>query len=238
MMPPPAMGLHAASDAYARPAPWRRILALVLIAALHVGFFYLLQDGLLHQIQTARPLEIVTAILFPPAPAETVPAPAMVKPPRDVTPTVRPVVKPRNVVPKAAPAAPAAPARVPVAAVPAASAEPAPAVSSAPAAIPAAPPVPAQPKTITSGVQYLQPPQPDYPAQSKRLGEEGRVVLRALINQQGMVERVELQKSSGFPRLDDAAREAVQRARFRPHLEDGKPVTVFAIVPISFRLDQ
>ena len=94
------------------------------------------------------------------------------------------------------------------------------------------------PKTVTSGVQYLQPPQPAYPAQSKHLGEEGRVVLRVLVNESGQAERVEIQQSSGYARLDQAAREAVQAARFQPHLEDGRPVRVFAIVPISFRLDQ
>ena len=94
------------------------------------------------------------------------------------------------------------------------------------------------PKTVSSGVQYLQAPRPDYPAQSKRLGEEGKVVLRVLVSQQGVAERIEVQKSSGFARLDDAAREAVQRARFKPHLEDGTPVAVFAVVPITFRLDQ
>lgn len=63
-------------------------------------------------------------------------------------------------------------------------------------------------------------------------------MLRVLINQQGRAERIEVQKSSGFVRLDEAAREAVQRAQFKPHLEDDKPITVFVLVPISFRLDQ
>ena len=87
-------------------------------------------------------------------------------------------------------------------------------------------------------MEYLQPPRPDYPAQSKRLGEEGRVVLRVLVDRQGRAERIDMQKSSGFERLDEAARKAVLQARFKPHLEDGAPVAVFAIVPITFRLDQ
>jgi protein TonB len=86
-------------------------------------------------------------------------------------------------------------------------------------------------------VEYVQPPQPEYPAQSRRLGEQGRVLLRVLVNEQGRAQAVEVQQSSGFARLDAAAREAVLRARFRPHMADGKAVTVYAIVPISFRLD-
>ena len=132
--------------------------------------------------------------------------------------------------PDAAPVS-ATPARSPATELPPAAA-PAPAVPPQPATRPV------QPATVTSDVQYVRPPRPDYPAQSKRIGEEGRVVLRVLVNEKGEAERVEIQSTSGHARLDEAAREAVQRAQFRPHMEDGKPVTVFAIVPITFRLDQ
>ena len=106
-----------------------------------------------------------------------------------------------------------------------------------PAASPSPPASPAQPKTISSGVEYLQPPHPEYPAASRRMGEEGKTVLRVLVNDKGRAERIEVQKSSGSPRLDEAARQAVQRALFKPYTEDGKPVAVFAIIPISFQLD-
>ena len=90
--------------------------------------------------------------------------------------------------------------------------------------------------TIT-GVQYLRPPQPQYPALSKRRGEEGRVVLRVLVNSQGQPERAEVQTGSGSERLDDAARRAALLALFKPHIENGRPVTVWAIVPILFSLE-
>lgn len=214
----------------------RRAWPLALIVALHIGFFLLLRDGLLNRIVPELSSNIVTAIIFPPAepPARPVAASPAPKPP---VPAVRTIIKPRPAVRRTPPVV-MPPDAAPVSAAPA----PSPVAGLPPAAAPAVPPQPAtrpvQPATVTSGVQYVRPPRPDYPAQSKRIGEEGRVVLRVLVNENGEAERVEIQTSSGHARLDEAAREAVQRAQFRPHMEDGKPVTVFAIVPITFRLDQ
>lgn len=67
--------------------------------------------------------------------------------------------------------------------------------------------------------------------------EEGKVVLRVLINELGRPDRIDVQQSSGSARLDRAAQEAVQRARFQPHIENGQAIAVFATVPIVFKLD-
>lgn len=69
------------------------------------------------------------------------------------------------------------------------------------------------------------------------MGEEGKVVLRVLVSEKGRPERVEVHRTSGSPRLDEAARQAAQRAVFKPHVEDGRAVPVFAIIPIRFQLD-
>lgn len=220
-----------------RPGLRRRAVPLLLIILLHLGLVALLRNGLLQRILSDAPPDIVTVMLFPAAPATPTPAPTPAVPavPKSVS---RPAVRPRIAIVEPAIAArevsPSAPSTVPA---PAASA--AEAAGPTPAApLPTAAPATAGPKTVSSGVAYLQAPRPDYPAQSKRLGEDGRVVLRVLVNQQGAAEHIDVQKSSGFIRLDDAAREAAQQARFKPHLEDGRPVAVFAIVPITFRLDQ
>ena len=71
---------------------------------------------------------------------------------------------------------------------------------------------------------------------SKRMREEGKVMLRILVNEKGRPEKVEIQKSSGFSRLDDAARQAALGAVFKPYMEDGRPVSVYAIVPINFSI--
>jgi periplasmic protein TonB len=95
---------------------------------------------------------------------------------------------------------------------------------------------PSQPKTISS-VEYLQAPQPEYPSMSRRMGEQGKVILRILVNEKGRAEHIDIQRSSGFPRLDDAARAAASRALFKPYVEDGKAMAVYVVVPIGFQLD-
>ena len=63
---------------------------------------------------------------------------------------------------------------------------------------------------------YLNNPPPAYPTVSKRAGEQGRVMLRVRVDAKGTVEEIEVQATSGFPRLDEAARDAVRRWRFMP----------------------
>jgi protein TonB len=100
---------------------------------------------------------------------------------------------------------------------------------------PTPPPPPAQgtPKVITD-VAYLEPPAPKYPPESKRTGEQGLVVLRVLINELGRAARVDVERSSGFARLDAAARMAVERAVFKPYIENGVARTALATIPIDF----
>jgi periplasmic protein TonB len=97
------------------------------------------------------------------------------------------------------------------------------------------PPAPAEgtPPVVTD-VAYLQPPAPRYPAESRRSGEEGLVVLRVLINELGRAARIEVERSSGYARLDAAARAAVERALFKPYIEDGAPRMALAMIPIEF----
>ncbi|MDB5776382.1 MAG: tonB family C-terminal domain protein [Herbaspirillum sp.] len=214
----------------------RRVGPLAAIILLHVAFFYALQSGAIVQTKQAIPKEVFATLITPQA--ELAPAPPPPKEQAKPTPKTAPIIKkavapPLPVVHQTpspiavtAPLAPPEPA-APVAAAP----EP------APVPAPVAPPAPAAPRTISSGVEYIQKPQPEYPAASKRMGEEGQVVLRVLINEQGRADSIELQKTSGSARLDEAGRQAVQRARFKPQTENGKPVKVYAIVPIRFQLD-
>ncbi len=104
------------------------------------------------------------------------------------------------------------------------------------AAAPAPAPVATTPRTISSGVQYVKEPQPVYPQMSKRMGEQGRVILRILINEKGTPEQVLVHSSSGSARLDEAGRQAAMRALFKPHMEDGRAVAVYAMVPVNFQL--
>ncbi|MDM0011255.1 energy transducer TonB [Variovorax sp. J22P168] len=73
-----------------------------------------------------------------------------------------------------------------------------------------------------------------YPSESKMNNEQGTVLLRVLTGADGRPTRVEVQKSSGFVRLDQAAVEAVRRWQFKPLPQDG--TVTWREVPISFRL--
>lgn len=82
----------------------------------------------------------------------------------------------------------------------------------------------------------MREPTVTYPQVSLRMRETGDLVLRVLVDETGHVEQVELQQSSGFPRLDKAARDAAAKAVFKPYKENGQPVPVWVLVPFSFKL--
>ena len=69
------------------------------------------------------------------------------------------------------------------------------------------------------------------------MGEQGKVLLRVLVNEQGLPEQIELKESSGFDRLDKAALNAVQRWRFVPGKRNGVPESMWNIVPVNFVLE-
>jgi protein TonB len=78
---------------------------------------------------------------------------------------------------------------------------------------------------------------PAYPRDSIDRGEAGTVLLNAHIGPDGRVLSVEILQSSGFPRLDQAAREAVARWRFQPGHRDGVPVESIFPIHLDFTLD-
>ena len=77
---------------------------------------------------------------------------------------------------------------------------------------------------------------PEYPFSSRERGEEGDVALAISINENGGVDGVVVQKSSGFSELDDAAVRAVKSAMFDPAKSGNKPVASVARLTLSFKL--
>lgn len=110
-----------------------------------------------------------------------------------------------------------------------------------PSPVPAAPiNVAPAPEAITAprfDADYLDNPKPVYPATSRRLGEQGKVLLRVLVGAAGLAEKVELKLGSGFARLDQAALEAVGRWRFVPARRGEQAVAAWVQVPVTFQLD-
>jgi periplasmic protein TonB len=84
---------------------------------------------------------------------------------------------------------------------------------------------------------YLRNPEPPYPTVSRRLGEQGSVQLQVLVRPDGHVASVDVHRSSGFPRLDEAAAGAVREWRFVPAKRGTTPVEAVVIVPIVFKLE-
>lgn len=99
------------------------------------------------------------------------------------------------------------------------------------------PAVPAPVVAARFDADYLRNPPPVYPASSRRLGEEGRVLLRIRVSAQGLPTSVEIKQSSGFRRLDEAARAAVERWRFIPAKRGAEDVESSVLVPLQFTLN-
>lgn len=177
------------------------------------------------------PIAMSIELLAPPAIVRAV-APA----PRNVVP--RPLAQPRPV----APPVPAVAEPAPLPAPPSRpeSAEPAPAAAPAatPAPIAAAPAAPVSaPTPPRFDAAYLDNPVPAYPPLARRMGEQGRVLLRVLVSAEGAPQQVELKHGSGSPRLDQAALEAVRRWRFIPARQGVESVAAWVLVPIAFNLE-
>ena len=221
------------------PAP-RSIGALAAVA-MHAmaGLALLTYEPARSAVFSAAPLmvELITlpkAQPKPEPPVEIVPPPPKPKPKPKPNPVVRPQPKPAPAPVLAAPVE--APSPV-VAAPPPPEPEPEPAPPPVAVAAPPAPPpvVPVIPPIFNA--DYLRNPPPAYPALSRRIGEEGRVLLRVLVSAEGTAGEVQVRTSSGHGRLDQAAREAVQRWKFVPARRGEHPVAAWVLIPISFRLE-
>jgi protein TonB len=80
-------------------------------------------------------------------------------------------------------------------------------------------------------------PKPEYPSSSRRNEEEGTVQLRFLIGAEGQVLESQVEKSSGYTRLDEAARVALSRCQFKPGTLNGKAEQSWASMKYTWRLE-
>lgn len=68
------------------------------------------------------------------------------------------------------------------------------------------------------------------------MNEEGRVIVRVLINPQGRPEQALVQLSSRSSRLDQAAINAALAALYKPYTENDVALYAYALIPIIFEL--
>lgn len=97
---------------------------------------------------------------------------------------------------------------------------------------------PAEPTAPRFDVDTLDNPTPAYPALSRRLGEQGQVLLQVDVGTDGRAHEVAVNRSSGYPRLDHAALETVRRWTFIPARLGRLAIAASVLVPISFSLKE
>ena len=87
---------------------------------------------------------------------------------------------------------------------------------------------------MVESVEYVRAAPPVFPKESQRRREHGTVVLRVLVDEQGRPAQIQIERSSGFDRLDTAARQAVEKFLFRPYEVNGVAQPAQVLIPIGF----
>lgn len=197
----------------------RRALVFVGIVALHVGFVWVLNAGLATQAVEVVFGPIETKMIEEIKEEENEPPP----PPPKIETTPPPFVPPPDIaidlpVETTTTTAITATTKKPV----------------------VKPPPPAKVDKIPPRANPRRPLiEPDYPPQSKRLGEEGATVLRLYVLEDGRVGEAQVSKSSGFPRLDEAAVKHAKRSwKFLPGTEGGKPVAMWYEFRVVWKIEK
>ncbi len=223
------------------PAINRHAVIALSVVLLHIGFVYVLYAGLLARaVELVVPVAVLSQLIEPPKPKVALPPPP---------PPAPPPAQLKKAVTKAATAAAPLPAAIqdptPAANAPigVTTPQPTPAPTAAPVAVAATVPAPvaapASPavQLPSSDADYLQNPKPAYPSISRRLNEQGRTTVRVLIGADGLPQRAEISKSSGFTRLDETALATVMRWRFVPGKRGGVAEAMWFNVPINWVLE-
>lgn len=200
-----------------------RLASLAIVLALHAAALWgLWQHRLLPAPREA--LTLFVDFIAPPA-AERKDAAKQPQPPK---PKAAEKPRPHQIVAAAPAVAPTDDVAPPPPPAPAAEA-PAP---------PSSPPAPSAPLALPTELAVVCPERtaPAYPSVSRRLGEEGTVVLRVELDDSGRVAAARVHSGSGHARLDEAALAVVHSWRCTPAERNGRPVRATALQPFKFVL--
>lgn len=223
------------------PSIYLQSVGLMFAVLVHVAILYLIfyQIELPQHLQTAvTPMTV--SIIAPPAPEPT-PEPEIVPIIKPIKVAKKTVIKPKKVVEKIVPV------ENPVQLLIEATTEPvvedmpeqeelaAPVVEQQ--SVPQAAVVEEKIEQPKFGVAYLNNPAPEYPRLARRMGEEGRVLLKVLVTEKGAANTVVIEKSSGFTRLDQSAIDAVKRWQFVPARKGNQALSAYVLVPVNFSLE-
>lgn len=204
---------HSRPFAQQKPVSVRRVISIGLVAALHVFVIYALASGLATEFVNKLPSELKAQVVQqqqvkPKAPPP--PPPQLVKPPPPFVPP------PEFSIQSNAPSNSTAISQV--------------TGKRAPPPKPAAPIE--RPKPVGRGHDCYA----GYPPISKRLGEQGKVILKFTVNTNGSVSDVKIAKSSGYSRLDHAAVACAGNWKYRPATQGGKPIAITYEASVLYQL--
>ncbi len=200
------------------------IVGILVVHALLIGALIQVRN----HVQRTEAAKLTVVNLSPPPP----PPPAAETPPPP--PSAPQVVAPPPIVQTPVPVQTVQTSPEPV---PPQTATPVTVIAPGPSTSVAAPPAP--PSMVQGGdlgTQMVAGKPPRYPVDSRRKREQGTVVLAITLAVDGGVESIAVSQSSGFVRLDNAARDAVKGWRWKPTIRGGQPVRVRGVVEIPFVL--
>ncbi|MGE5451244.1 MAG: energy transducer TonB [Acidobacteriota bacterium] len=194
--------------------------------------------SLLTQAPSEEPVRSAAPVVQPPQPAPVTPVAAAPAPaPRSPSPVpqVAAVAAPAQSHDMVVPVAPATVDRKAPADSVVTSSVVAPTAPSASGPAEAAVPVSTRPVQLAhTAVRYLRKVEPVFPKMSARLGEYGNVTVSVVVDDHGLPVSATVVRSSGYPRLDAAARDAVMQSRYVPYTLNGVPQRFEVPAPFSF----
>ena len=208
---------------YAHPrSSSRRLAGIVATIVLHIVLIYALLHGLARKIVevVAPPLQTkIIEEIKPPQPEKPPPPPPKLAapPPPFIPPPEINIQIPVQQAPTITAVTPTPPP--------------------APVAIVPTPPAPRAPVRTPPVVQAASCDKPEYPPASRRANETGTVLLSFLIDESGKIVESKVERSSGYRRLDEAARAGLELCKFRPATVDGKPTRAWARIEYVWTLE-
>ena len=206
--------------------PRKHIVGLTVVVVLHGLLFWAINSGLARKFVKVIKGPVEAVLLEETKPDIPPPPPPPPPPPKNLPPPPPAYVPPVEV---------AVAAPTPVNAIAAVSNTPQPVAPPSPLPVQTAPPAP--PVVTAAVISASSCEKPEYPSASKRLEEEGTVQLKFLVGVDGKVIESAVEKSSGFRRLDEAARAGLSKCQFKPGTVDGKPQQSWASMKYTWRLE-
>ncbi|MFM7004152.1 MAG: energy transducer TonB [Limnohabitans sp.] len=202
--------------------PRKHIVGLTVVVVLHGLLFWAINSGLARKFVKVIKGPVEAVLLEETKP--DIPPPPPPPPPKNLPPPPPAYVPPVEV---------AVAAPTPVNAIAAVSNTPQPVAPPSPMPVVVA----AAPVVTAAVISASSCEKPEYPSASKRLEEEGTVTLKFLVGADGKVIESAVEKSSGFRRLDEAARAGLSKCQFKPGTIDGKPQQTWASMKYTWRLE-